>query len=80
MVDLARRAFALGEAGTIAYNAADETAVAAFEERRIKYTDIARVVEITLSAEWDSRVDDLDSIFYFDALARERASKAVVEL
>ncbi len=44
LLGLAYRALALGEGAAIAYNAADEVAVAAFEAGRVGFMDIARVV------------------------------------
>jgi 1-deoxy-D-xylulose-5-phosphate reductoisomerase len=47
-IGLARRALALGGAATAAMNAANETAVAAFLDRRIGFLDIADVAARTL--------------------------------
>jgi 1-deoxy-D-xylulose-5-phosphate reductoisomerase len=77
---LAYAALAAGEGATVAYNAADEVAVAAFEEGLVGYTDIARVVGGTLDRAWPSRTADLGSIFEVDGEARETARAVVREI
>ncbi|TXT47010.1 MAG: 1-deoxy-D-xylulose-5-phosphate reductoisomerase [Spirochaetes bacterium] len=79
LLGLARRALRLGEAGTIAYNAADEVAVHAFEGGRIGFLTIARIVEDVLERDWSFPLLGLDSIFEYDAEARRIAEKAVME-
>ena len=54
--------------------------VAAFEALRIRYTDIARVVERTLDGAWPSRARELGSIFEIDGEARATAAAAVREI
>jgi 1-deoxy-D-xylulose-5-phosphate reductoisomerase len=80
LLGLAYVALASGEGYTVAYNAADEVAVASFEERRIGYLDIAHVVERTLEGTWPSRAPDLESIFDIDRRARESARAVVREI
>jgi 1-deoxy-D-xylulose-5-phosphate reductoisomerase len=80
LLGLAYAALASGEGATVAYNAADEVAVAAFEEGRIRYTDIAAAVAGCLETAWPSRVDDLGSIFEVDKAARESAKAVVREI
>jgi 1-deoxy-D-xylulose-5-phosphate reductoisomerase len=80
LLGLAYGALAAGEGSTVAYNAADEVAVAAFEESRIRYTDIARVVGGTLEGPWPLRMADLESIFEVDGAARARARAVVREI
>jgi 1-deoxy-D-xylulose-5-phosphate reductoisomerase len=80
LLGLAYEALASGEGGPVAYNAADEAAVAAFEAGRIRYGDIARVVAGTLENTWPSRVVDLKSIFEVDEAARARAQAIVREI
>lgn len=77
---LAYEALEAGEGATIAYNAADEVAVAAFEGARVGYSDISRVVARTLEHIWPSRVMDLDSILEIDGEARVAAAAAVREI
>lgn len=80
MLALARRAAASGEGATIAFNAADEVAVAAFERGDIGFMQIADLVARTLDAGWISPEPDLGSILRTDALAREAAGKALAEM
>jgi 1-deoxy-D-xylulose-5-phosphate reductoisomerase len=80
LLGLAYDALAAGEGAPIAYNAADEAAVAAFEVKRIRYTDIAKVVSKCLERPWPSRAVDLESIFETDSAAREAAEIAVREI
>jgi 1-deoxy-D-xylulose-5-phosphate reductoisomerase len=77
ILDLAYQALAAGEGATIAYNAADEIAVSAFDQNRIAFTDIARIVARTLDRKWPLLARELEGIFAVDAEARETASAAV---
>jgi 1-deoxy-D-xylulose-5-phosphate reductoisomerase len=79
LLGLAYSALRSGEGATIAYNAADEVAVAAFERGRIRYTRISSIVSRTLEAAWPSRARELESIFDIDRRAREAAEAAVME-
>jgi 1-deoxy-D-xylulose-5-phosphate reductoisomerase len=78
LLGLAYKALEAGEGATVAYNAADEVGVAAFEKGRIAFTDISRIVERTLERGWPSRVRELGSIFEIDTRAREAAFAAVM--
>ncbi len=80
LLGLAYAALAAGEGATVAYNAADEVAVAAFEAGSIGYTDIERVVAGTLEAAWPFRIADLGSIFEVDDAARAKAGTVVGEI
>jgi 1-deoxy-D-xylulose-5-phosphate reductoisomerase len=80
LLGLAYEALAAGEGATVAYNAADEVGVAAFEARRIRYTDIAGVVAEALGRGWPSRARELGSIFDIDGRARDAAAAAVREI
>lgn len=77
---LAYDALASGYGATVAYNAADEVAVAAFEASAIAFLDIARVVEQTLRRSWPRELDSLEAIFETDTVAREAAKSAIKEL
>ena len=79
MLSIARRAAGLGEAATIAYNAANEIAVQAFESGKLRFTDIASVVAVVIDGDWTFPVPDLGSIFDVDARARSMAHLAVTE-
>jgi 1-deoxy-D-xylulose-5-phosphate reductoisomerase len=71
-----RLAYEAAEAGgskTIALNAADEVAVAAFLNREIGFADIARVVERTISETPDRHPESIEEVLAIDAQARELA-------
>jgi 1-deoxy-D-xylulose-5-phosphate reductoisomerase len=70
---LAYEAAEAGGAKTIALNAADEIAVAAFLEREIGFTDIARVVEQTMRETADRHPESIEEVLAIDAQAREIA-------
>jgi len=80
MLALAYGALSAGEGSTVAYNAADEAAVAAFESGKIRFTGIAKVVERVLGRPWPFRLEDLRSIFDVDTEAREAAADAIREI
>jgi 1-deoxy-D-xylulose-5-phosphate reductoisomerase len=67
---LAYEAAEAGGAKTIALNAADEIAVAAFLEREIGFTDIARVVERTMRETADRHPESIEDVLAIDAQAR----------
>jgi len=54
-------------------NAANEVAVADFLENKLKFTDIARLVENVMTAMPSSAANDLDNILQADREAREHA-------
>jgi 1-deoxy-D-xylulose-5-phosphate reductoisomerase len=71
MLRLAYEALAAGELYTVAYNAANEVAVAAFLENKIGFTDIPRLCEEVLQKDWSSSKPlTLDAILEVDRLAR----------
>src|SRR5207237_1942729 len=72
---LAYEAAALGGAKTIALNAADEVAVAAFLEGAIAFNDIPRTVETTLRETKDHRPESIKEALAVDAEARKVASR-----
>ena len=61
-------------------SAANEVAVAALLAGQIRYGDIPRVVESTLSAEPAGQVDSLEAALAFDENARDRARGLVASL
>jgi 1-deoxy-D-xylulose-5-phosphate reductoisomerase len=73
---------ALGAGGTAcaSLNAANEVAVAAFLERRIRFTDIARVVAQVLDETPVTAVRELADVLSADRASRERAGAAVTVL
>jgi 1-deoxy-D-xylulose-5-phosphate reductoisomerase len=74
-LNLAYKALDAGEGATVALNAADEVAVAAFEDGRIGFTDIAKIVERTIDNHWPTQLAELGSIFDVDRVARDVALK-----
>ncbi|WP_095106410.1 1-deoxy-D-xylulose-5-phosphate reductoisomerase [Pseudomonas sp. Irchel 3E20] len=68
---LARQAAEAGASAPATLNAANEVAVAAFLEGRIRYPEIASIIEEVLNREPVVAVDELDAVFSADARARE---------
>ncbi|WP_278957133.1 1-deoxy-D-xylulose-5-phosphate reductoisomerase [Aquipseudomonas alcaligenes] len=67
---LARQAAEAGGCAPARLNAANEVAVAAFLERRIRFPEIARIIEDTLDREPSAAVENLDAVLAADARAR----------
>ncbi|MFN2481486.1 MAG: 1-deoxy-D-xylulose-5-phosphate reductoisomerase [Pyrinomonadaceae bacterium] len=79
-IALAYRAMRAGGTAPAALNAANETAVAAFLDRRIRLTDIPRVIARVLDAHAARGVTDLDTVIAADAEARQHAGEVIAEL
>jgi len=77
---LAMEAFEQGQAATTALNAANEIAVAAFLEQRIRFTDIAALNLSVLEAMDLREPQSVDDVLTVDAKARLTAQKAVTHL
>lgn len=77
---LACAALATGGAAPVVLNAANEVAVAAFLERRIRYTAIAPVVEHALERVSEGAVNTLAAVLAVDAQARAAATARIAEL
>jgi 1-deoxy-D-xylulose-5-phosphate reductoisomerase len=75
---LAYEAAEAGGAKSIALNAADEVAVAAFLKREIGFTDISRVVEQTIGETEDHHPESIEEVLALDAAARERARNKLI--
>jgi 1-deoxy-D-xylulose-5-phosphate reductoisomerase len=73
LLSLARQAGQAGGTLPAAFNAANEVAVEAFLSRRIRFTDIARVVEQTLAGT-AADAETLDAALSADTEARRRAA------
>ncbi|PPK36544.1 1-deoxy-D-xylulose-5-phosphate reductoisomerase [Pseudomonas laurylsulfatiphila] len=67
---LARQAAEAGNSAPAMLNAANEVAVAAFLDERVRYPEIASIIEEVLSLEPVVAVDDLEAVFTADAKAR----------
>ncbi len=70
---LARQAAEAGGSAPAMLNAANEVAVAAFLERRIRFTDIAVIIEDVLNREVRTPVESLDAVLMADRRARGAA-------
>ncbi|HEX8455969.1 MAG TPA: 1-deoxy-D-xylulose-5-phosphate reductoisomerase [Pyrinomonadaceae bacterium] len=77
---LAYRALSAGGTTPAALSAANETAVAAFLEERIRLTDIARVIEAVLERHETLPVADLDTVLATDRAARAAATEEINSL
>jgi len=60
-----------------AYNAANEIAVTAFIEQKIKFTDIPKITEHVLQVDWTCGNLDLETVLKADADARNRAESFI---
>jgi 1-deoxy-D-xylulose-5-phosphate reductoisomerase len=74
---LAREAARKGGTWPAVLNAADEVAVHAFLDGKIRFTDIARIVEKTLAKHRSSGRLSLDAVLETDAWARQAAKEMV---
>ncbi|MCP1641893.1 1-deoxy-D-xylulose-5-phosphate reductoisomerase [Pseudomonas citronellolis] len=70
---LARQAAEAGGSAPAMLNAANEVAVAAFLERRIRFTEIAVIIDEVLNREAAAPVESLDVVLEADRRAREAA-------
>jgi 1-deoxy-D-xylulose-5-phosphate reductoisomerase len=73
-----RLAYEAAEAGggkTIALNAADEVAVAAFLKGDIGFTDIAKIIALTLDETPERAPESIEEVLAVDAQARETARR-----
>jgi 1-deoxy-D-xylulose-5-phosphate reductoisomerase len=74
---LAYEAAAAGGTKTIALNASDEVAVAAFLEEKIAFDDIPRIIEGVITATPTANLESIQEVLAFDAEARRLASEIV---
>ncbi len=74
---LAYEAAATGGAKTIALNAADEVAVAAFLEEQIGFEEIPRIIEETMSATPAGHLESIQKVLALDTEARLLAKEMV---
>ena len=80
-LSLAFDALRAGQEACVALNAANEVAVAAFLDRRITYTQIAKIIASVL--DWQVgrgvvRLDSLDDVLALDTEARAKAAALIV--
>jgi 1-deoxy-D-xylulose-5-phosphate reductoisomerase len=78
-LDLAYQALRAGGGAPCLLNAANETAVAAFLDRRLPFTGIPDLIRHVLDAEDAGQVQDLPTILASDARARRRAEAWIAD-
>lgn len=80
-LQLCYEAIKIGGSATVILNAANEVAVEAFLEEKIRFTDIPVVIEKTLKqSEIIKDVTNLDAVLDADAMARVIANNLIVEM
>jgi 1-deoxy-D-xylulose-5-phosphate reductoisomerase len=79
-VRLAREAIARGGTAPAALNAANEVAVDAFLGGRLRFTDIARVIENVLADSVVEELDALERVYAADTEARALAARNIARL
>jgi 1-deoxy-D-xylulose-5-phosphate reductoisomerase len=77
---LAYEAAEAGGAKTVALNAADEVAVAAFLDGSIRFDEIPRIIEDVLSATNSGKLESIKQVLEADALARQDAERRVASI
>lgn len=76
----AYRALRAGGTMPAALNAANEEAVGAFLERRIRLTDIPHVIERVMNAHETCPIDNLDTVIATDQASRVQAATEIAQL
>lgn len=76
-LSLARDAQCFGGNASIFLNAANEVAVAAFLENRIKFTDIPAIIGRVLEKAQTKAISSLDEVLHDDAVARSYAAEMI---
>jgi len=76
---LAYEAVEAGGAKTVALNAADEVAVAAFLDGRIRFDQIPRIIEDVLAATNSGKLESIRGVLDADAEARQCAHRQVAQ-
>ena len=77
---LAYEAAQSGGAKTVALNAADEIAVAAFLEGKIRFDQIPRIIEETVSETSSRALESIKAVLVADGEARRAAQQRVLAL
>jgi 1-deoxy-D-xylulose-5-phosphate reductoisomerase len=77
---LAYEAAEAGGAKTVALNAADEVAVAAFLAGSIGFNDIPRIIEDAVSASNSAKLESIHEVLEADAEARRYAQERVLSV
>ncbi len=77
---LAYEAAAAGGAKTVALNAADEVAVAAFLDGSIRFTEIAAIIKMVLGETKAGKLESINKVLLADAEARRMAREKIEQL
>jgi len=77
MLNLAWKAVKQGALYPCAYNAANELAVAAFLEKKIKFTDISKITALVLEKDWTDDPSSFETVISADKKARLTASNII---
>jgi 1-deoxy-D-xylulose-5-phosphate reductoisomerase len=80
LFSLLRAAAERGDNSLVILNACDEVAVEAFLEKRIKFTDIFRIMNYLFNRYEKKQIQGLDDIFYWDLWARVKTRERVARL
>lgn len=78
LLTLAYRAVELAGGYSIAYNAANEIAVASFLEGNIRFSKLAEVTSRVFDHDWSISPSTFDEVFLLDAQARKCAQAALI--
>lgn len=76
-LNLARQAMKAGGLAPTILNAANEIAVEAFLQHKIRFTDITQVVEHTLQNVHNAKAENIDIILQTDMIARQVAAQRI---
>ena len=76
-LNLARQAMREGDLAPAILNAANEIAVAAFLQQKIRFTEISNVVEHTLQTVQNAKAENIDIILQMDMIARRIAEQYI---
>ena len=77
---LAREAIKQGGTCSVILNAANEVAVNEFLNKKIMFTDIARIIESVMSDVTQNDADSIEKILKDDELARKRAIEIIRDM
>ena len=77
---LAREAIKQGGTSSAILNAANEVAVNEFLNKKIMFTDIARIIESVMSDVTQNDADSIEKILKDDELARKRAIEIIRDM
>ena len=80
MFALGRESGRRGGAAPAAYNAANEIAVRAFLQERVRFPDLAEIVGHTVDCVGDHAIHDIDDVLAADSAARAEATERVDRL